>query len=191
MMTVTKGFLRSSRELMTPSAIISAAAGSMCVPSATMRLPLLRIFSIPEFTGPHCGTRWRSPQRSMPVTARIRVQIAERFLSNSRPSQAVRKEPVQAATPRRGFSFWDPGISSSIQPDASVDPTRGSCRVPLKSWTAAACFHRLSGFDCNAIALNSSIVVLESVLSRPRHRLTREDWSGHAVAGALRVAARS
>src|SRR5208282_6577604 len=48
-MTVTNGFLRSSSESMTPSAIMSEAAGSMWAPSATMRLPRLRMFSIPGF----------------------------------------------------------------------------------------------------------------------------------------------
>ncbi len=48
-MTVTNGFFRSSSERITPSAIISDAAGSMWVPSAMMRLPFLRIFSMPSF----------------------------------------------------------------------------------------------------------------------------------------------
>jgi hypothetical protein len=49
LITVTNGFFKSSSEWITPSAIISAAAGSMCVPSAIMRLPFLRIFSMPSF----------------------------------------------------------------------------------------------------------------------------------------------
>ncbi len=48
-MTVTNGRFRSSSELITPSAIISEAAGSMCAPSATIRLPRLRMFSMPGF----------------------------------------------------------------------------------------------------------------------------------------------
>ncbi len=48
---------------MTPSAIISDAAGSMCVPSATMRLPCLRIFSMPGFIRTLYGEQARFARR--------------------------------------------------------------------------------------------------------------------------------
>ena len=62
-MTVTNGFFKSSSERITPSAIMSAAAGNMCVPSAIMRLPFLRIFSIPWFIRsilPRGEVTWRA-----------------------------------------------------------------------------------------------------------------------------------
>ena len=46
---VMNGFFKSPSERMAPSAIMSDAAGSMWLPSAMMRLPRLRISSMPGF----------------------------------------------------------------------------------------------------------------------------------------------
>src|SRR5574340_361214 len=54
---VTKGRFSSSMERITPSALIREAAGVMWAPSVRMRLPRLRMFSIPEFIGRHYCTR--------------------------------------------------------------------------------------------------------------------------------------
>src|SRR4051812_35500968 len=49
--TVTKGFFRSSMDLMTPAALMSDAAGSILSPSPMMRLPRRRRSSTPAFNG--------------------------------------------------------------------------------------------------------------------------------------------